>query len=1160
MYKTRNLCLLAGFLLFFAVYSRAQWTNLNANLPGNLKAVSFRTTNIGLVGGSAGIYYTSNGGTNWQRVNPTGPAVDTMVFHFTDFKTIFYYSSGGDWLAGGNDTVQNKAVIFKINAIASTCALVYTGAAGTTVNDIKPVLSNYIVAVGNGGLARSSTDGGTTWAQLPMFVSVIDLYALTSFGNDIIITGNTVTYSTTSFPSSVWTPSYSAPLIKKIVYGQVGACGVGTTVYGSTNLGNSWQTISNYNSYPLNGRSVVLRSSTDGSIATDHGIYRSVINTMTWEFQASSNGYVLNDLSFPGGGIGYAAGISGVVLKTTNDGGPSLPYINYTSQNGGCLDSTIQFTNQSPGSYVFKWKNNGTQFASTYNSSYTFSSLGSYNIRLVGTNVSLSDSVTYIMQIVNLPNLNVSYTVSDTLLCKSGSSVITIQNSDAGVNYRLYRMNPVALIDQVAGNGGNVVLNTGTITDSTYYRIKAVSAVAECGAYLPDTILIGVEKTKAAFHSQLINADIGEPVNFIENCTQAAYFNWSFGMNATPPVSVLANPSGVTYSSIGQTSTTLIATSLYGCIDTVTANGPYIFDNADPALNTSCWALSINGQNPGFSGETESANSMDADLSGNLLVSGRYTNAVFNSRAGVSYGRTANSGMFIANYNPNGVLKWLIRSGGSGTTNNTYMADAIRAADGSFYATGYGSVGYLHTNSGDSINIGNGSFVFHFDSLGSLLWYSKFNLTEKIMIDVDQAGNVYVTGQMFPSAFYNSVTGLQTIPAQTATFYLAKIDQNGSLSWITRVLNTPFAYMTGVNDIAVDNTGHLYITGTYGPAVTFYSVSGGTIVSPPGNIGGSGCDLFVAKYTTAGNVVWLSHATTTTNSLPNNTFDYGICIDTDPSGNIYFSGQNDDYYAGRMFDYYNPQGIMTQVAQGELFYAALDSAGDLRWTGGTKFATAGRSNAIRLGKNNNVLGSAWLYDPNTASADFTSANNTFTTLPVNNSSFYFTSYDTSGVLNFVNTETGITPSGQGPVADAWGIDDDTAGNVFVAGGLQTFNSIPTYPMADTALALDAVDGFIAKLGSGCIVPNIFSVITGTTAPAGELLQSDVFPNPGSGQFTVNCTDAMEALYVRDMPGRLVAAYHPGQKQFSFVLDEAGIYLLEIHSATQKRTAKIIVRK
>lgn len=57
-----------------------------------------------------------------------------------------------------------------------------------------------------------------------------------------------------------------------------------------------------------------------------------------------------------------------------------------------CAGTTVNFTNTSTNATTYKWKVNGTQFATTTNASYSFNTAGSFTIRLVAIDGSCSDS------------------------------------------------------------------------------------------------------------------------------------------------------------------------------------------------------------------------------------------------------------------------------------------------------------------------------------------------------------------------------------------------------------------------------------------------------------------------------------------------------------------------------------------------------------------------------------------------------------------------------------------------------------------------------------------------------------------------------------------------------------------------------------------------
>jgi photosystem II stability/assembly factor-like uncharacterized protein len=1087
------------FVSVFIFPARAQWINTNANLGVDLNCVAFANDSTAVVGGKGRLFITTNKGVSWRVVGSTGTLNDTVSYYRNNFFSVVFTNMS--FVAVGQDTVSHHAQAYKINPQGTSCTSTYGGGVSSALYDVCATGGD-VIAVGKSGLKISSNNYGQTWAGLGNTLTTSsDLYSVTSynFSGDLTILTPGKTYYCSGYPSYPWSTYTNTPSMGTIRASTSGGLtGVGSALYTSYNAGQTWSQNTNYNYAPLNGRDIAYRSNLNGSIATDHGVYTtSPSGFSVWEFQNSSAGYYLNGIAFSPSSIniGLAVGKNGVVLRTNNAGGPSAPYVKYYSANGACVDSTVGFTNVSPSVYTFNWKNNSVQFSTAYNSSFTYNTIGNYTVSLLGNNGVTSDSFTSIIHIVNPPDFTKTYSASNALLCKSGSSDISVHNSDIGVDYILCKYPSLTPVDTVAGNGADAVLNTGIISDSTVYRIKAMINGVSCGGFLSGTILIGVEKTKANFHAQLINAELGENVNYINKSRQAATYNWTFGGGSSINSSVLINPPYITYNLIGQKSVTLEAISIHGCHDTITKNGPFVFDNAVAALNSACWVFNIDGQNPGFLYETEKTYDLKTDGKNNLIIGGAYTKAIFPSRAGVTFGRTTGYGHYVAKYNSNGVLKWLVYSKDSiaPVTNPSQGGSIVRhiemCSDNSIIVAGAGG-GYirLFTNTGDSVNLGKTDFILKLDSTGKLMWYTTFLAyfpgTTGLDIDfgfkIDRQENIYLTAASGLQNVYSSVYGNA---GTYNTAGLCKFNKNGKLLWINKE--------AGGDNITTDKWSNVYLSGSasYTP-INFYSINGDSVAM-------SCSHPYMIKYDSSGMIKWALSFCVTGTTING--------ISADSAANIYITGACEKYYGDSLlFPSVHKSTLLRDV--GPYFVAAYDSSGDFKWAEGINhyIASAGGEVVSVSKQSANVYTSAifpYTSGPN-VNFSYTSANNLFAPMQQNiyNCSYYIASYDTTGILNFANCETGTVNTNQtGAVPSIHAISDDKNSNIYFAGRLR--GSIG-YQMLGTTVYPNNQDGFIAKL-QGCIVPNSF---TNAIDLKKALLSVHISPNPTKDKFTVKANE------------------------------------------------------
>lgn len=174
-------------------------------------------------------------------------------------------------------------------------------------------------------------------------------------------------------------------------------------------------------------------------------------------------------------------------------------------------------------------------------------------------------------------------------------------------------------------------------------------------------------------------------------------------------------------------------------------------------------------------------------------------------------------------------------------------------ASGNSYVTGSYS-GTIQTPVDTITSIGGQNiFTAKFDSTGNIAWLrsaggSSNNFDSGNAITVDHLGNVYVTGDIFNTVTFDTITINTT--ANGASSFLAKYDSNGSIQWVrTGVPTAPtfFLFNTAL-DVAVDDFGNIYVVGQRtDDAVIFGSIT------LPGTFNNF---TFLVKYDPNGNELW----------------------------------------------------------------------------------------------------------------------------------------------------------------------------------------------------------------------------------------------------------------------------------------------------------------
>ena len=295
-------------------------------------------------------------------------------------------------------------------------------------------------------------------------------------------------------------------------------------------------------------------------------------------------------------------------------------------------------------------------------------------------------------------------------------------------------------------------------------------------------------------------------------------------------------------------------------------------------------------------------------------------------------------------------------------------------------------------------------------------------------IAIDKNGNSYVLG-CFRSP---SITfGATTLTNATGSFsyiydlFIVKYNTAGNVVWAKSAGGSGYDYG---HSIAVDPGGNSYITGYYdSPTITF----GGITLT---NAGAD--DLFIAKYDSAGNVIWAKNA-----GGAGTDRGRGIAVDT--SGNSYITG---------LFE--SPSiafGTTTLLSAGsaDIFLVKYDVAGNVVWAKkeGGMGSDEGESIALDGSGNSYVLGQYY-------NAPITVGT---TTLPnAGLRDLVLIKYDPSGNVIW-SRSAGGTESETGYYLAA-----DAGGNCYITG----FFDSPTLTFGSTTLVnAGSSDIFIAKYDS-----------------------------------------------------------------------------------------------
>ncbi len=433
----------------------------------------------------------------------------------------------------------------------------------------------------------------------------------------------------------------------------------------------------------------------------------------------------------------------------------------------------------------------------------------------------------------------------------------------------------------------------------------------------------------------------------------------------------------------------------------------------------------------------ELAMGMTMDGATNVYVTGWFdgTND-FGGTSLVSYG---GQDIFIAKYASSGALQWVRQAGGTNAGWEYGRGVGVDAA-GNVYFTGgflgtaahFGSInmGILGSVQGDTY------FLAKYDSSGTPLWVkAPSNTTGETYgtgIAVDSGGNSYTVGYF--DGYWMSLDSTYLTNAGDYNIFLAKHNIAGTLQW-AKVLSSPdWSYSTGV---ALDGNGNVYVTGTFGTAVS---------IGPTNFTSAGAKDGFVAKFNGSGVLQWARQI-----SGPSD--DSGLAsAAADAAGSVYVAGgfgnaAGDIVSFGSSVTLTNIGGGIPGAGVGDAFVAKYNSSGAIQWA-----QRAGGTNMdAYTGVSTDMQGNIYV------------AGGTGGTGIPGGFNLVVTKYDTNGLVQWTQTSSGTNGalSWAGPLLDS-------GGNCYIAGWFQGSTSFGT----NTLTGRGYWDLFLAKLvGAGSAVSN-----------------------------------------------------------------------------------------
>jgi hypothetical protein len=323
------------------------------------------------------------------------------------------------------------------------------------------------------------------------------------------------------------------------------------------------------------------------------------------------------------------------------------------------------------------------------------------------------------------------------------------------------------------------------------------------------------------------------------------------------------------------------------------------------------WAKGIGG------GSHEHARSIALDASGNIFIAGDYNGLVdFDPGVGFSFKDVKGaSDIFVAKYDSQGNFIWAKTFGGVGIES---CRDMSLDAFGNLIITGvYQGTSDFDPNGGVISMTSAGqfdAFLLKLDVSGNYVWAKSIQSANSNYVNqviVDHIGNINIVGDFQGIADFdpsNATFSMTTIGNKSAFF--AKYSPQGQFINATMIGGSGFEIGKA---IAVDLQDNIYITGDFRGVVDF-DPSGSTHFVTSSGIR----DIFVAKYTTQGELVWA-------NKIGGTGDDQATAITLDNNNEVFVAG----YFNGSMT--LSNLKTFTSAGNTDIILARYDSDGLLKY-------------------------------------------------------------------------------------------------------------------------------------------------------------------------------------------------------------------------------------
>lgn len=510
-----------------------------------------------------------------------------------------------------------------------------------------------------------------------------------------------------------------------------------------------------------------------------------------------------------------------------------------------------------------------------------------------------------------------------------------------------------------------------------------------------------------------------------------------------------------------------------------------------------------------------------AEPDGSLLLGGTFFNNIdLDTEQLFSSGRD----IFLARMNTQGKRIWAKRYGGSA---DDFLFDLKSDKSGDIYITG--AYAYRMTM-GTSTLESNGqqdAFVAKLAPNGDPLWVRSsggYNSDFGVAVAVDAKGNVYNAGYFHDTMSFGAIkiTGWN---AGLMTMYLAKYDKDGKCLWAKPLGSSSYQSQFEGVSLAIDASGNVVVAGNF---------HGDAHLDTAAITAKGVADLFVAKFTPSGSLLWKQTAGGPTGAVNARSVALG------KGGRILICG-----YITNNAQFDKTTIIQSPLGFSDVFLASYSAKGQFEWV---KQGT-GHGPKVGVSVATDEEGNSYITGDFKDTLDFGGVKLSGEGKQI----FYAASYSPTGTLRWARE------AGRGGFVFAKAITVDKQGSVYVTG---TYNDTIGFGKHVVIGAIAAQDMFLTKIAPH----SLWSMHRASEAPAQteEITACTVDKRSHSMNvtFTVNGSHYAK-LGLFDMLGETVETYTEEQLSsgtYEVKIDlanvETGAYYLRLRLDDDKSTKRI----